>query len=153
MVGEVTTSAGVDAVRRRAAHRAEAWRHHWLGTEHLLLGFLDAEGEDRAAPLLLAAGLSIKVAEAAVLALVPPRLEREPAWDGVLDTPRVQRICGVAEGWARADRWPAPAEVGLDHLLLALLLDGDGVAAQVVIGAGLDVTALTADLAGRLRRL
>lgn len=123
---------GRDELLVAAARVADGWNHHWLGTEHLLVAYLEAERQAEVRPFLGDARLDADAAEAQVKEAVPPRPQREEGKDGVLHTPRVATICGFAHGWAAANSWPDLPTVTGEHLLLALLIDGDGVGAQAI---------------------
>ncbi len=111
-------------------------------TEHVLVACAKAERDGHIVPRLAAAGLTFEAAEAAVKRAVPPNAEREVPWGGVVHTPRLQKIMGIAEGWCLAGTWPGPATVDLPRLVFALLYEGEGVAAQVAVQAGLDLPAV-----------
>lgn len=120
-----------DELLEAAAKVADGWNHHWLGTEHLLVAYLDAERQAKVRPFLADAKLSIDAAEAFVREAVPPRDEREEGRD-VVSTPRIDTLSGFAHGWAAANSWPDSPTVTAEHVLLALLINGDGVGAQAI---------------------
>ena len=101
-------TTGHNELLKAAAEVAAHWNHHWLGTEHILVAYLEAERKDEVKPFLTEAGLKFDAAETNVREAVPPRDEREEGTDGVIHTPRVARICGFAQGWAAASAWPVP---------------------------------------------
>jgi hypothetical protein len=120
------------------AHReAHRFGHDYLGTEHLLLGMLQ-EGSGRAAGLLSGLGVGLEGI----------RLELEQAArrgpEVVVGaklplTPPARRALGfAAEEAARLHH----DRVGPEHLLLGLLHEPDGEAAQVLLGLGLDLDRL-----------
>ena len=122
---------GSNELLDEAAKVADGWNHHWLGSEHLLVAYLEAERQAKVRPFLTDAKLDPATAEAYVTDAVPPQAEREDG-KGVVRTPRVDTISGFAHGWAAANSWPDAPTVTGEHLLLALLIDGDGVGAQAV---------------------
>lgn len=102
----------VEAVLKSAAQIAMSWNHHWVGTEHLLLALIGA----RAPSSVITASLTYEATEAAVKEATPPLPEREVDWGGVVQTPRVRNILGIAEGWALAATWPDQATIDLTSL-------------------------------------
>lgn len=143
-------TTGRNELLKAAAKVAADWNHHWLGTEHILVAYLEAERKDEVKPFLTDAGLKFDAAETNVREAVPPRDEREEGKDGVIDTPRVARICGFAQGWAAASAWPDPPTVTAEHVMLAMLVDGDGVGAQAIRKEGLNVENVIIHMGNRL---
>ncbi|HSH60800.1 MAG TPA: Clp protease N-terminal domain-containing protein [Acidimicrobiales bacterium] len=133
----------VDAVLKSAAQIAMSWNHHWVGTEHLLLALIGA----RAPSGLMTASLTYEATEAAVKKATPPLPEREVEWGGVVQTPRVRNILGIAEGWALAATWPDQATIDLTSFAFALLREGEGIATQVLVRSGADLPAIISALA------
>lgn len=123
---------GRDELLEAAAKVADGWNHHWLGSEHLLVAYLEAERQAKVRPFLADAKLSIDAAESFVREAVPPRDEREEGRDGVVSTSRIDTLSGFAHGWAAANSWPDRPTVTAEHVLLALLIDGDGVGFQAI---------------------
>jgi ATP-dependent Clp protease ATP-binding subunit ClpC len=145
-MSQMILAEDAQGVLTAAARIADSWNHHWIGTEHLLLACAEAERDGRAVPRLAAAGLTFEVVDAGVRRSVPPKPERDVTWGGVVQTPRVQAIMGIAQGWSLAGTWPATARVDLLTLLFALLYEGEGVAAHVVVQAGLDLPGVVRSL-------
>ncbi len=115
-----------------ARREAERFHHNYIGAEHLLLGLLK-----------LGDGVAVKVIEQRCIdpQVLIQRIEQSliagnaASTDGSLPyTPRVRRILSVASTEARDMRH---TYIGTEHLLLALLRDGDGLAWQVLATAGL----------------
>ncbi len=115
---------GRDELLKAAARVAADWNHHWLGTEHVLVAYLEAERANEVKPFLTDAGLRFDAAETNVKEAVPPRDEREEGNSGLIHTPRIARICGFAQGWAAASAWPDPPTVTAEHVMLAMLWMG-----------------------------
>jgi ATP-dependent Clp protease ATP-binding subunit ClpC len=107
---------------------AEAYRlnHHYLGTEHLLLGLLH-EGEDVGAGVLGGLGIELARAREAVAARIGPA--KEPLQGEIDYTWRARRTLGLMV--TEADRLGHRA-IGTAHLLLGLLIEGKGMACQVL---------------------
>jgi ATP-dependent Clp protease ATP-binding subunit ClpC len=130
---------------------ATEWNHHWLGTEHVLVAYLEAERQAKVKPFLTDAGLKFDAAEANVRESVPPRDEREAgAHDGYVSTPRIQKIRGFAHGVAFVAAWPDTPAVTAEHLMLGLLVDGQGVGAEAIRKEGVNIDNVIIHMGNRL---
>lgn len=127
-----------------AQEQARAIDHGYVGTEHLLLGLLCQE-RGGVADLITAAGAQLDAARDQVLALVG-RGEQPPRGH-VPFTPRCRRVLGLALQ-AALERQQGRIEPG--HLLLGLLREGEGVAVQVLLQLGVDLTVLAGEVARRV---
>ncbi len=128
------------------AHReALALGHDVIGTEHLLLGLV-AEGEGVAAQVLRNAGLDLSEVRSRVEAAVGKGHPREKPLDLPL-SPRAKRVLDLA---MREARNMGVNYVGTEHILLGLLAEGEGVAAQVLSGMGLEIQAVREEIASAL---
>ncbi|HRR35088.1 MAG TPA: ATP-dependent Clp protease ATP-binding subunit [Kiritimatiellia bacterium] len=110
-----------------AAREAGRFNHPYIGTEHLLLGLV-ALGEGVAVEVLEELGVSLDDVRIAVERMVG--FGGDTKTKGELPyTPRTKKVLqlAVAEAQAMQQRM-----VGTEHLLLALLREGEGVAAQVL---------------------
>jgi ATP-dependent Clp protease ATP-binding subunit ClpA len=113
-----------------AQREAEAAEQSYIGTEHILLGLM-LEGTGVAAMALRRFGVSLRrtrEAIAAVLEASPPILVQT-----VVPTSRTRRVIEVAFEEARG---MGHGHVGTEHLLLGLLVEGEGVAARVLVDMG-----------------
>jgi hypothetical protein len=120
-LGEYATE--VAAVVRTARERAVEHRHWYVGTEHLLVGLL-AQPDGRLADAI---GLTADEAMAAALEIVgegAAEVARPPAL-----TARATKVMQIAD---REARHHGDDEVQPAHVLLALVREGRGVAAQVL---------------------
>jgi ATP-dependent Clp protease ATP-binding subunit ClpA len=116
-----------------ADQEARALHHHYIGTEHLLLGLTVSGGV--AAQVLEELEVTPEQARDAV-AYVIGRGEGPTEGDLHL-TPRAKQVLALAvEEAGRLGH----LHIGTEHLLLALVVEGEGVAAGVMekIGAGLE---------------
>jgi prophage maintenance system killer protein len=106
--------------------------HDYLGTEHLLLGLLGA-GDGVGGQVLEAMGISPQEVRSRVEGIIG----RGPGIraDGSLPTPQARRVLGLTMREALA---LGHNDVGTGHLLLALLREGHGIAAQVLTALGAD---------------
>ena len=109
--------------------REEAIRlgHDYIGTEHLLLGLI-REGGGIGVEILQNINLDLDEIKKAVEDAV--RSTGGTITDGTIPfTKRAERVLRVAA--AEAERFKSTT-IGTEHLLLALLRDSEGVAAQVL---------------------
>ena len=110
-----------------ATREAERFNHPYIGTEHLLLGLV-ALGEGVAVEVLEEMGVSLDDVRIAVERMVG--FGGETKSKGELPyTPRTKKVLQLAVSEARAMQQQM---AGTEHLLLALLREGEGVAAQVL---------------------
>ncbi|HKF19030.1 MAG TPA: ATP-dependent Clp protease ATP-binding subunit [Candidatus Dormibacteraeota bacterium] len=117
-----------------AQEEAERSHHSYIGTEHLLLGLL-REGEGLAAKVLNNLGVEIgKVRQ--TIESVLGRNERIIIQQ-IIPTSRVKKVIEISFEEARR---MGHNYVGTEHLLLGLLIEGEGIAAHVLedLGATLE---------------
>ena len=115
--------------------RDEAGRlqHDYIGTEHLLLGII-REGEGIAANVLRRLGIDFERIQSAIEETVSP--QSGPVTIGEIPfTPRAKRVLELSIDEARLHNHNY---VGTEHLLLALIREGEGVAARVLSELGAD---------------
>jgi ATP-dependent Clp protease ATP-binding subunit ClpC len=129
-----------------AQSEAERAGHSYIGTEHLLLGMI-AEPEGLAGRALRSFGLDL----AAMRATVEKVLSTGPGVGVVqqqmLPTSRVKRIIEMAFEEASVN---GQTVVGTDNLLVAVIAEGQGIAAQVLLEQGVTVERASAEI-GRLK--
>jgi Clp amino terminal domain, pathogenicity island component len=124
-----------DAARRSvvsAQAEASALQHTYIGTEHLLLGVLD-QRDSRPARAIESKGLSLADARRRVEAIVG-RGQR-PSAGHIPFTPRAKK---VLEYSLREAVQLGHNFIGVEHILLGLLREGEGVTCQVLSEAGID---------------
>jgi Clp amino terminal domain, pathogenicity island component len=116
-----------------AQEEAQLLRHNYVGTEHLLLGLL-YEGEGVAAKTLESMGVSREDVRAQVVEIIG-RGQSPPASQTPF-TPRAKMVLELSlrEALALGHHY-----IGTEHLLLGLLREGQGVAAQVLVRVGADL--------------
>ncbi len=109
-----------------------------VGTEHLLLGLL-REGEGVAVRVLQALGVDLDRGRAEVERLIGSGGAGRPQGpvEGVVLTPRAKKV--VMELAPREASALGQNYVGTEHLLLALLREGEGIAAKALEGLGVDL--------------
>ena len=113
----------------RAQAEAERMHHSYIGTEHLMLGLLQSQG--LAARALSELGIKLDVSRAAVekaLGASPQAVVVE-----MVPTSRTKRLIEMAFEIAREHR---AVYVGTQHLLLAMLREGEGIGAHVLMDQG-----------------
>jgi AcrR family transcriptional regulator len=114
----------------RAQDEARAFNHHYIGTEHLLLGLLRTE-HGLAARLLTATGIDIEETRRAIEALVG-RGETTPP-DQTRVTPRLKKVLELARQEAKNLR---SSHVRSEHVLLGLAREGGGLGARLLAEHG-----------------
>ncbi|MEE4298176.1 MAG: ATP-dependent Clp protease ATP-binding subunit, partial [Pseudomonadales bacterium] len=115
--------------------RDEAGRlqHEYIGTEHLLLGII-REGEGIAANVLRRLGIDFDRIQKEIEATVSPM--NGPVSIGEIPfTPRAKKVLELSIDEARLHNHNY---VGTEHLLLALIREGEGIAADVLTRLGAD---------------
>ena len=132
------------AALRLAQESSAQLGHGYVGSEHLLLGLLK-EGQGVASKVLKQAGLESDDVQASIARLVGVGAPGGPPSQGL--TPRCKKIIELAI--SEANRL-GHHYVGTEHLLMGLLREGDGVAARVLTGSGLDLRRLYADVSAAL---
>ncbi|MCM8798575.1 MAG: ATP-dependent Clp protease ATP-binding subunit, partial [Candidatus Omnitrophica bacterium] len=114
---------------------ARRFNHDYIGTEHLLLGLI-REGEGVAAAVLQNLGLSLESIRLEIEKLVQPGPSTVVSGD-IPFTPKAKKVIELAMEEARS---LGHNYIGTEHLLLGLIREGEGVAAQVLVNLGLDLT-------------
>jgi prophage maintenance system killer protein len=119
-----------------ALEQARQRGHDHLGTEHLLLGLLGA-GDGVAIQVLESMGIPLDEARSRVESIIGPSSGRGSGTrtGRILPTPQARRVLGLTLREALA---LGHNDVGTGHLLLALLREGHGIAAQVLTALGAD---------------
>ena len=117
-----------------AQDEARALHHNWIGTEHLLLGVI-SEGQGVGAKALEALGVSLD----AVRLQVEEIIGRGPAPVAEGHIPFTPRAKKVLELSLREALQLSHDYIGTEHILLGLIREGDGVAAQVLVMLGCDL--------------
>ena len=115
-----------------AEAEALALRHNYVGTEHLLLGLLGVD-DGVAAKVLTRLGVDLADAKAETEQIIG-RGSAPPAGQPPF-TPRSKKVLELAHGEARR---LGHNYVGTEHLLLGLVREGEGVAAQILDRLGAD---------------
>jgi ATP-dependent Clp protease ATP-binding subunit ClpA len=128
-----------------AQEEAERAQHSYIGTEHLLLGLL-RQGEGLAAAALANLGVESNFVRGTLMSAIG---RNEPiVIRRIIPTSRVKRVIEIAFEEARKI---GNNYVGTEHLLLGLLVEGQGIAAHVLedLGATLEKVRSEIDRLGR----
>ena len=117
-----------------AQDEARGLKHNYIGTEHLLLGLI-SEGEGVAAKALAMMDINDGDVRASVIEIIG---EGEKTVEGHIPfTPRAKRVFELS---LREALQLGHNYIGTEHLLLGLLKEGEGVAAQVLTKRGADLS-------------
>ena len=108
--------------------------HSYIGTEHLLLGLI-REGEGVAAQALEALGISLDGVRQQVEQIIGEGQQPPPPGE-IPYTPRAKKVLELS---LREAKQLGHHYIGTEHLLLGLIREGHGVAAQVLTELGADL--------------
>jgi len=116
-----------------AQQEARDLNHNYIGTEHILLGLIQ-EGEGVAAKALESMGINLEDVRREVIDIIGRG--SQPHTGHVPFTPRAKKVLELAlrEGLQMGHKY-----IGTEFLLLGLIREGEGVAAQVLIKLGADL--------------
>ena len=115
-----------------AQEEARRLNHNYIGTEHILLGLI-REGEGAGAKALESLGISLDVVRQQVEEIIG---QGQQAPSGHLPpTPRAKKVLDLS---LRESSQLGHNYIGTEHILLGLIREGNGVAAQVLIMLGAD---------------
>ena len=116
-----------------AQEEARVLNHNYIGTEHILLGLLH-EGEGVAAKALESLGISLEAVRQQVEEIIG---QGQQAPSGHIPfTPRAKKVLELSQ---REALQLGHDYIGTEHILLGLVREGDGVAAQVLVHLGADL--------------
>jgi ATP-dependent Clp protease ATP-binding subunit ClpA len=107
--------------------------HGSMGTEHILLGLIH-EGEGVAAKALESLGITQETVRQRVEEIIG-RGQQAPS-GSIPFTPRSKKVLKLA---LREALQLGHSYIGTEHILLGLIREGEGVAAQVLVGLGADL--------------
>ncbi len=124
-----------------AVNAAETLGHNYVGTEHLLIGLLH-EGSGVAAKVLAESGVREEKVMELVSQLISPNQSVGLAEQNSY-TPSAGRV--LENSYKEAVRFRAPL-IGTEHLLIALIKEGDCVASRLLNTLGISIQKLYIDL-------
>src|ERR1700751_4067036 len=117
-----------------AQEEARMLNHNYIGTEHILLGLIH-EGEGVAAKSLESLGISLEGVRAQVEEIIG---QGQQAPSGHIPfTPRAKKVLELS---LREALQLGHSYIGTEHILLGLIREGEGVAAQVLQKLGADLS-------------
>ena len=116
-----------------AQEEARMLDHNYIGTEHILLGLI-GEGEGVAAKALESLGISLEAVRQEVEEIIGRGQQAPPGH--IAFTPRAKKVLELA---LREAQQLGHNYVGTEHILLGLIREGEGVAAQVLVKLGADL--------------
>ena len=119
-----------------AQEEARMLNHNYIGTEHLLLGLIH-EGDGVAARALESLGISLEAVRQQVEQIIG-RGSQAPAGHIPL-TPRAKKVLELAQ---RESDALGHGHIDTEHLLLGLVREGNGVAAQALVRLGADLNSV-----------
>ncbi len=116
-----------------AQEEARLLNHNYIGTEHILLGLIH-EGEGVAAKALESLGISLEAVRSQVVEIIG---QGSQAPSGHIPfTPRAKKVLELS---LREALQLGHNYIGTEHILLGLIREGEGVAAQVLVKLGADL--------------
>jgi ATP-dependent Clp protease ATP-binding subunit ClpC len=116
-----------------AQEEARLLNHSFIGTEHILLGLIH-EGEGIAAKALESLGISLEAVREKVEETIGPA--STPPSGSPPFTPRAKKVLELS---LREALQLGHNYIGTEHMLLGLVREGEGVAAQVLVSLGADL--------------
>src|SRR5262245_49829669 len=134
LLGETMYERFTDRARKvmqLASQETRRFNHHYIGTEHILLGLVK-EGHGVAANVLKDLGADLGNIRSEVEKLMVPGLDKADASKPPLPPSTIR----VIEYMIKEARSLNHNYVGTEHVLLGLLREQEGVAAQVLMGVG-----------------
>ena len=137
-----TFTEQVKAVMQYSREEAGRIGHDYIGTEHLLLGIIK-DGQGEAVKMLTRLGLNLDQLKQSIEDYVSTSGGRSELGKEVSFSPRAKQILDMA---AEEANGTGSQHVRVEHLLLALLKDKDGVAAQVLAAFGVNYQIARAEL-------
>jgi ATP-dependent Clp protease ATP-binding subunit ClpC len=120
-----------------AVAQAQMLGHEYIGTEHLLLALL-ARRDGLGTAALRSLGVDTKAAQDRILTVIQRGQGSYGASSAALlpFSSRSKKVLELAKGEARALHHPL---IGTEHLLLGMVAEGKGIAAQVLMDSGVDL--------------
>jgi ATP-dependent Clp protease ATP-binding subunit ClpC len=116
-----------------AQEEARLLNHNYIGTEHILLGLIH-EGEGVAAKALESMGISLERVRQQVEEIIGAG--QSPPSGHIPFTPRAKKVLELS---LREALQLGHNYIGTEHILLGLIREGEGVAAQVLVKLGADL--------------
>jgi ATP-dependent Clp protease ATP-binding subunit ClpA len=128
-----------------AQEEARLLNHNYIGTEHILLGLIH-EKEGVAAKVLERLGISVEAVQAKVEAIIGECGAGAPSGH-IPFTPRAKKVLELS---LRESLQLGHNYIDTEHILLGLIREGEGVAAQVLVNLGADLSAVRQEVMEQL---
>src|SRR5215469_6918773 len=142
VIGEIGLTPRAKKVIELAVDEARRLSHHYIGTEHLLLGLV-REGNGIAAGVLESLGVNLERVRTQTIRVLGHAGDTPAEGSTEKATPRraeaLAKVLQLAQEEARLFQHD---HVGTEHLLLGLLREGDGIAAKVLSNLGVELDKL-----------
>jgi len=132
----------VRKVLQMAREEAARLHHEYVGTEHILLGLI-REGEGVAAAVLTNLNVDLEEIQQKIEETVKKGKAAAAAGPDLPYTSRAKKVLELAMSEARELNH---SYVGTEHLLLGLLLEGEGIAAHVLVDLGATLPKVRAEI-------
>jgi ATP-dependent Clp protease ATP-binding subunit ClpA len=149
VAGDIGLTPRAKKVIELSVDEARRLGHENIGTEHLLLGLI-REGEGIAAGVLQSLGISLGKVRSEVMYVLNPSLRFSGTAPPFQPSPPVMEF---STGAARANdeaaitaRWFGHPEISTAHLLVGLLREREGLAAQALRAAGVHLEPAVAEV-------
>ncbi len=126
-----------------AKEEAVKFRHNYIGTEHLLIGLV-MQNDNVVSEILAQMNIDEEYIRVAILSMVGNGEEQGPILGY---TPRMKRV--LEESIMIANELNQ-SYVGSEHLLLGLLKEGNGVAANILLNAGVNFASVKEKVVAKL---
>ena len=120
-------------VVKLAEEEARMLNHNYIGTEHILLGLI-REDEGVAAKALESLGISLQAVRQQVEEIIGQG--QQVPFEVIPFTPQSKKVLELS---LRESLQLGHSYIGTEHILLGLIREGDGVAAQVLVKLGADL--------------
>ncbi|MEQ0575968.1 ATP-dependent Clp protease ATP-binding subunit, partial [Mycobacterium tuberculosis] len=117
-----------------AQEEARMLNHNYIGTEHILLGLIH-EGEGVAAKSLESLGISLEGVRSQAEEIIGQ--DQQAPSGHIPFTPRTKKVLELS---LREALQLGHNYIGTEHILLGLIREGEGVAAQVLVKLGAELT-------------
>ena len=130
-----------------AQEEAKMLNHNYIGTEHILLGLIH-EGEGVAAKALESLNISLDAVREQVQDIIGQG-QQQPTGH-IPFTPRAKKVLELS---LREALQLGHNYIGTEHILLGLIREGEGVAAQVLVKLGADLNRVRQQVIQLLSRL
>ncbi len=128
-----------------AKEEARRFNHDYIGTEHILLGLI-REGEGVACAVLQNLGIDLERLRIEIEKLISPGVSSSVLGD-IPFTPRAKKALELSTEEARN---LGHNYIGTEHILLGLIREGEGLAAQVLFSFGIDMMRVKEEISSLL---